>query len=384
MRSPVSSRPVPVTARGRRACCRCRPSPGTPCGPWLSAISHGSTVGATDWRQPRPPGWQTSPGRREADAVTLDTGPASCARSLDSLRERLQELSGPDGAALPRQAKKTAFVFSGDVGFCRAAVEGLYESEPVVRAVLGRCDAVVREARGQSLIRLLAGPEAQADDPDDAGLARSGVYALQCALAALWSSVGIRPDVVAGHESGELAAAQAAGVFDLEDGLRLALAGCGASSEATEDVILKRPAIPMVNAATGSVSSSRFAFDESFWRSGATDAEAPEACAKTLADLEVDVIVDVGLSDSLGETIAGQWPASGSDAAPGPGPGPLVLLGRELLTGSNGFVSAVAGAYEAGLPVSFPGLFAGETRRRVALPIYPFERTRHWIEPRKR
>ena len=49
---------------------------------------------------------------------------------------------------------------------------------------------------------------------------------------------------------------------------------------------------------------------------------------------------------------------------------------------NDGFVKAVAGAYEAGLAVSFEGLFAGETRRRVLLPSYPFQRRRHWIEAR--
>ena len=43
------------------------------------------------------------------------------------------------------------------------------------------------------------------------------------------------------------------------------------------------------------------------------------------------------------------------------------------------FAAAVAGAYEAGLEINFEGLFAGETRRRIALPGYPFERRRYWI-----
>ena len=45
----------------------------------------------------------------------------------------------------------------------------------------------------------------------------------------------------------------------------------------------------------------------------------------------------------------------------------------------DGFVTAVAAAYEAGLDISFAGLFAGEVRRRIALPIYPFQCRRHWI-----
>ena len=46
-------------------------------------------------------------------------------------------------------------------------------------------------------------------------------------------------------------------------------------------------------------------------------------------------------------------------------------------------VLAAAEAYEAGQEVSFEELFAGETRRRIALPGYPFQRRRHWVEPPK-
>lgn len=304
--------------------------------------------------------------------------------NMESLRERLRVLSGPDSAAPPCQAKKIAFVYSGEIDFRRAAVERLYGSEPAVRAILDRCDAVVLEARKQSLINLLFGHGARTDGPDDPDLARSGVYALQCALTALWSSVGIRPGVVAGYEVGELAAAQAAGVFDLETGVRLALAGCSGSIKETEGVVLNRPTVTTVSTVTGNVNSSRFAFDDSFWRSGAAQPAAPEDCAKAMVDQEVDAILGLGPSDSIGETIACSWPASEGDAPAGSASGPLLLSSMELLSGSAEFVSSAASAYAAGLPISFAGLFAGETRRRVALPIYPFERARHWIEPRQR
>ena len=49
----------------------------------------------------------------------------------------------------------------------------------------------------------------------------------------------------------------------------------------------------------------------------------------------------------------------------------------------NGFLKAVACAYEAGLTVSFRALYAGEYRRRVSLPGYPFEPRRFWIDPPK-
>ena len=63
-----------------------------------------------------------------------------------------------------------------------------------------------------------------AGDLDEPAWKQPAIYALECALAALWASLGVRPDVVVGHSLGEIAAAQTAGVFSLEDGLRFAAA----------------------------------------------------------------------------------------------------------------------------------------------------------------
>ena len=59
---------------------------------------------------------------------------------------------------------------------------------------------------------------------DEERWSHPAVYALQCALTAYWSSVGVTPTVAVGQGFGELAAAQAAGVFSLEDGMKVATA----------------------------------------------------------------------------------------------------------------------------------------------------------------
>ncbi|MDD9997726.1 MAG: hypothetical protein OXQ89_08280 [Rhodospirillaceae bacterium] len=43
-------------------------------------------------------------------------------------------------------------------------------------------------------------------------------------------------------------------------------------------------------------------------------------------------------------------------------------------------VQAAARAYEAGDELDFQGLFAGETRRRISLPGYPFQRRPFWFD----
>ena len=71
--------------------------------------------------------------------------------------------------------------------------------------------------------------------------------------------------------------------------------------------------------------------------------------------------------------VASGEPVPGRD--PGDPPGVPSQRGADVV--------AAAAAYEAGEDVSFERLFDGETRRRIPLPGYPFQRRRHWVEPRR-
>lgn len=46
-------------------------------------------------------------------------------------------------------------------------------------------------------------------------------------------------------------------------------------------------------------------------------------------------------------------------------------------------LTALARLWLEGAQINWPALYSGEVRRRVALPTYPFERQRHWVEPRQ-
>ena len=151
-------------------------------------------------------------------------------RNVQSLRDGLAALAQqgavPDKPE-PQIASRVAFLYGGESNRWTGVGAGLYETEPVVRAVLDRCDAVVQEDHGVSLLNVMFGRGAGSGNSPDATWAQPAAYALGCALTALWKSIGISPNTVLGHGVGEIAAAQAAGVFSLEDGLRLAVARGG-------------------------------------------------------------------------------------------------------------------------------------------------------------
>ena len=276
-------------------------------------------------------------------------------QDVASLREKLQTLIETGERPEPRTATKIAFVYTGQDNQWIGMGKALYESEPVVRSVLDRCDKVLKEERDTSLLDAIFG---QTDDLSD--LTQAAIYALESALTALWSSVGIQPSVVVGRDIGEIAAAQAAGVFSLEDGLRVALERDTGNLEATlTDVTIASPSLVLVSSVTGGVE----VLDAAYWRRQAQEQVAFDKCAKKLTDLGVDIIIEIGPNAML-EPIEG-----GTNL-------PIVLSSL----GDDSFVQAVAKAYEAGLSVSFPGLFAGETRRRISLPSYPFQHQHYWIQ----
>ena len=298
----------------------------------------------------------------------------------ESLREGLQALAAADGRSQSATSAKVAFLYAGNGNGWAGIGEELYASEPVVRAVLDRCEDVLNEVRGTSLLDMMFGRPGSAADPGDPQWKRPATYALDCALTALWSSVGVQPSIAFGHGPGALAAAQAAGVFGLEDGLRLAAAPDDPGA-ALGGAAMGSPSLTLIDSASGRVVGPDEAVDAAYWsQHAASEPDAFGSCGGALAELGVDVVVVVGPDAPLEKMLP---------AAAGSSPAPVVISslgqspGREAKPtsrSSSGFANAVAKAYEAGLAVSFTGLFAGEARRRVSLPDYPFERRRHWIK----
>ncbi|MFM7584333.1 MAG: acyltransferase domain-containing protein, partial [Caldilinea sp.] len=135
---------------------------------------------------------------------------------------------------------KIAFLFTGQGAQYKKMGRTLYETHATFRATLDRCEAVYQACTGESLLAVLYPPPDTFEQPpqpptiqeessatsehssvDDTTYTQPALFALEYALATLWQSWGVQPDFLIGHSVGEVAAACVAGVFRLEDGMKL-------------------------------------------------------------------------------------------------------------------------------------------------------------------
>ncbi len=98
---------------------------------------------------------------------------------------------------------------------------GLFETQPAFRETLAHCDELLRDLLDAPLLSVMFDEEQGGTRLDQTCYTQPALFALEYSLAKLWQSWGIEPDVVLGHSIGEYVAACVAGVFSLEDGLRL-------------------------------------------------------------------------------------------------------------------------------------------------------------------
>jgi acyl transferase domain-containing protein len=95
----------------------------------------------------------------------------------------------------------------------------LYETQPVFRAELDECDQLLQPVLKCSLLNDVI--FANGDLVDQTQYTQPALFSFEYALAKLYMSWGVEPDVVMGHSVGEYVAACIAGVFSLADGLKL-------------------------------------------------------------------------------------------------------------------------------------------------------------------
>lgn len=120
-----------------------------------------------------------------------------------------------------------AFMFPGQGSQRLNMAQEIYEHEQTFRQEIDRCSLLLEPELGLDLRKVLYprvdSAEAQ-EQLKQTSLAQPALFVIEYALAQLWQEWGIRPWAMIGHSIGEYVAACLAGVFTLEDALKLVAA----------------------------------------------------------------------------------------------------------------------------------------------------------------
>ncbi|MCA9183469.1 MAG: type I polyketide synthase, partial [Planctomycetales bacterium] len=125
-----------------------------------------------------------------------------------------------------RRGKSVVFMFPGQGAQHLDMARDLYDSDKIFREVFDRCSELLLAHLGYDLREMvfLAAPdstETAAERLNQTSVAQAAIFTVSYALAKRLQADGVLPSRMLGHSVGEFVAACLAGVFSLEEALRL-------------------------------------------------------------------------------------------------------------------------------------------------------------------
>ena len=177
---------------------------------------------------------EAKPGINLADvAFTLQTGRRSFAHRLALVCRDAEEAATAleearqlhTGVQKSSQTPPVAFMFTGQGAQYVQMARELYETEPSFREDVDHCCEILEPQLQLDLRDVLYPSAERAEEASEqlkqTELTQPALFVIEYALGQLWMRWGVRPAALIGHSIGEYVAACIAGIFTLEDALKV-------------------------------------------------------------------------------------------------------------------------------------------------------------------
>ena len=311
------------------------------------------------------------------------------ARTIEEAAEAAQAQALQPGFKLASPDPSVAFLFPGQGAVRLGMGRQLYAADDVFRSAFERCIDIAAPFLDRDL-RSLVFEEGTEELLGDARYVQPALFAIEYALAEVWASLGILPVATMSLGIGEYVAACRAGVFTLDDAIELVCAR-GRLMRGTEPgavpapiiaeferivgkVTLDAPRSRFISAVTGTWITAEEATDPAYWSGHMRGDVRFVDGVKAMLDSGVNTFVEVGPGRDLSELTRVIVGSGGKTIEV------IASLPEPSADESHQLLEAVGAAWSVGAKIEWQGFRSGPLRR-VPLPTYPFQRSRHWVGP---
>ncbi len=286
------------------------------------------------------------------------------------------------------------FVFNGEEsGYAGIGAE-LYRTEPLYRSIVDECAEVVEKLTGIDMVNKLYHLSQEGLNEDgrfkEEVTNRAAAFITGYALASLWRSWDIEPEMMIGEGVGEYAAACTAGVMTLQDALRMVCSRDDELFDTLKNFTLQAPQVTLVSSVTGKMMDSSEAVKPEYWISQRAAVRFMNGLEDICKDRD-QILVEMGPGSRSSKAV---WQAVKGRKTTGQeaderfakiGPEVIRCFGSDECSGEYyNLMTGVGQFWLAGGKVDWNKMYQEERRCRIPLPTYPFERQSYWIEPGQR
>jgi phthiocerol/phenolphthiocerol synthesis type-I polyketide synthase E len=380
------------------------------------------------------------------------------------IKEAIQKFRGENNqfafSAVPQTTKKQiVFMFPGQgLQYVNMAFH-IYHEEPFFREMVDNCCEIVKTYLHLDLREIIFPALEKRNEAvallNQTYITQTSLFVIEYALARWYQQIGIEPVAMIGHSLGEYVAACLAGVFSLEDALKLVairgklmqailpgkmisvnlsekellpylghdcsiavinaahlcvLSGnnesidkleqslllkgievkslhtshafhsrmmdpmLNAFAESLKQIELYPPRIPYISNLTGQWITEEEAVSVDYWLKHLRHTVKFHEGIKTLLSEEVDyVFLEVGPGQALSDLVRAEINSSSLTLMSLPHP-------KQHVSSKLTLMETLGKLWLNGTKINWSHYYSHETRRRLPLPTYPFERKRYWIE----